>query len=66
MCVITAHGVRCLVCWLVEVRCRVAGYASGMNPPSRNAFATMHGQTHIKFTELNVLLIYVSVKVGRL
>jgi len=30
MCVITAYGVRCLVCWLSGVRCRAAGYAFGM------------------------------------
>ena len=30
ICVITAHGVRCLGCWLLEVRCRAAGYAFGM------------------------------------
>ena len=41
MCVITAYGVRCLGCWLLEVRCRAAGYAPGMrdfaeqNPSSR-------------------------------
>ena len=28
MCVITAYGVRCLDCWLLEVRCRAAGYVS--------------------------------------
>ena len=28
MCVITASGVQCLVCWLSGVRCRTAGYAS--------------------------------------
>ena len=32
MCVITAYGVRCLGCWLLEVRCRAVGYASGMLP----------------------------------
>ena len=26
MCIITAYGVRCLGCWLLEVRCRTAGY----------------------------------------
>jgi len=30
MCVITAYCVRCLGCWLLEVRCRTTGYASGM------------------------------------
>ena len=30
MCVITAYGVPCLGCWCSEVRCRTAGYASGM------------------------------------
>jgi len=30
VCVITAYGVRCLGCWLSEVRCRTAGFASGM------------------------------------
>ena len=29
MCVITAYGVQCLGCWLLEVRCRTAGYAFG-------------------------------------
>ena len=28
MCVIIAYGVQCLDCWLSEVRCRAAGYAS--------------------------------------
>jgi hypothetical protein len=41
MCVITAYGVRCLGCWLSEVRCSwAAGYTSGMRDvarrPSRN------------------------------
>ena len=30
MCVITAYRVRCLGCWLLEVKCRAAGYASEM------------------------------------
>ena len=30
MCVVTAYGVQCLGCWLLEVMCRTAGYASGM------------------------------------
>jgi len=29
-CVIIAYGVRCLGCWLLEVRCRAAGYAFWM------------------------------------
>ena len=76
MCVLTAYGVQCLGCWLSEVRCRVADYASGLRDvaPSRKcpkhvehfisainhsvasswffllyAYATMHGQTHIKY-----------------
>ena len=35
MCVITAYGVRRLVCWLLEVRCRAAGYAFGMRDVAR-------------------------------
>ena len=35
MCVITAYGVWCLGCWLFEVRCRAAGYASGMKDVAR-------------------------------
>ena len=35
MCVITAYGVRCFGCWLLEVRCRAAGYASGMRDIAR-------------------------------
>ena len=35
MCVITAYGVRCLRCWLLEVRCRTAGYAFGMRDVTR-------------------------------
>ena len=35
MCVITAYGVRCLGCWLLEVRCRAAGYAFGMRDVAR-------------------------------
>ena len=37
MCVITAYGVRCLVCWLLEVRCRAAGYAFGMRDVALHA-----------------------------
>ena len=33
--VITAYGVRCLGCWLSEVRYRAAGYASGMGDVAR-------------------------------
>jgi hypothetical protein len=33
--VITACGVQCLGCWLLEVRCRTAGYASGMADVAR-------------------------------
>ena len=29
MCVIAAYGVRCVVCWLLEVRYRAAVYAFG-------------------------------------
>jgi len=35
MCVITAYGVRCLGCWLLEVRYRTAGYAFGMRDVAR-------------------------------
>jgi hypothetical protein len=35
MCVITAYGVWCFGCWLLEVRCRAAGYASGMRDVAR-------------------------------
>ena len=35
MCVITAYGVRCLGCWLLEVRCRSAGYAFGLRDVAR-------------------------------
>jgi len=28
MCVVIAYGVQCLGCWLSQVRCRAAGYAS--------------------------------------
>ena len=35
MCVITAYGVRCLGCWLLEVRCRTSGYASRMRDVAR-------------------------------
>ena len=35
MCVITAYGVRCLGCCLLEVRCRTAGYAFGMRDVAR-------------------------------
>ena len=35
MCVITAYGVRCLVWWLLEVRCRAAGYVFGMRDVAR-------------------------------
>ena len=35
MCVITAYGVQCLGCWLSVVRCRTAGYASGMRDVAR-------------------------------
>ena len=37
MCVITAYGMRCLGCWLLEVRCRVAGYALRMRDVARLA-----------------------------
>ena len=37
MCVITAYGVQCLGCCLSEVRCRTAGYASGMRDVARRA-----------------------------
>jgi len=50
MCVITAYGVQYLGCWWSEVRCRAAGYASGMRDVARRCRATMHGQKHIKFT----------------
>ena len=32
---ITAYGVRCLGCWLLEVRYRATGYASGMRDVAR-------------------------------
>jgi hypothetical protein len=35
MCVITAYGLRCLGCWLLEVRCRAVGYAFGMRDVAR-------------------------------
>ena len=35
MCVITAYVVRCLGCWLSEVRCRAAGYAFGIRDVAR-------------------------------
>ena len=35
ICVITVSGVECLGCWLSEVRCRAAGYASGMSDVAR-------------------------------
>ena len=35
MCIITACGVRCLGCWLLEVRCMTAGYAFGMRDFAR-------------------------------
>ena len=35
MCVITAYGVRCLVCWLLQVRYRAAGNASGLREVAR-------------------------------
>ena len=35
MCVITAYGVRCLGCWLLEVRYRAAGYAFGIRDVAR-------------------------------
>ena len=34
MCVIT-YGVRCFGCWLLEVRCMAAGYASVMKDVAR-------------------------------
>jgi hypothetical protein len=41
MCVITAYGVQCLVCWLSELRCRAAGYASGMRDFARRAKSSL-------------------------
>jgi hypothetical protein len=35
ICVITVYGVRCLGCWLLEVRCRASGYAFGMRDVAR-------------------------------
>ena len=35
MCIINAYGVRCLGCWLLKVRCRTAGNASGMRDVAR-------------------------------
>ena len=35
LCVITAYGLRCLGYWLLEVRCRAAGYAYGMRNVAR-------------------------------
>ena len=35
LCVITAYGARCFGCCLLEVRCRAAGYASGMRDVAR-------------------------------
>ena len=37
MCIIIDYGVRCLGCWLLEVRCWAAGYASGMRNVARLA-----------------------------
>jgi len=38
--VITAYGVRCLRCWLLEVRSRAGGYASRMRDVARLCRAT--------------------------
>jgi hypothetical protein len=41
MLVITAYGVQCLGCWWSEVRCRAAGYASGMRDVARRSRCTI-------------------------
>ena len=38
MCVFTTYGVQCLGCWWSAVRCRTAGYASGMREAARAAY----------------------------
>jgi len=40
MCVIATYGVQCLGCWLTEVRCSAAGYASRMRDVARLSRAT--------------------------
>ena len=40
MCVITAYGVRCFGCWLLEVRSMAAGYAFEMKDVARLSRAT--------------------------
>ena len=44
ICVITAYGVRCLGCWLSEVRYRTAGYASGVRDVARATSLTPDAQ----------------------
>jgi len=36
-CVVTAYGVQCVGCWWSAVRCRAAGYASGMREAAQAA-----------------------------
>jgi hypothetical protein len=47
MCVITAYGVRCLGCSLLEVRCRTAGYAFGMRDVARLQLSNIPHPEHI-------------------
>ena len=46
MCVITVYSVRCLGCWLLEVRCRAAVYASGMRDVARRVVRHPSSWTH--------------------
>ena len=46
MCVITTYGVQCLGCWLSEVRCRAAGYASRLRDVARLVVQHISSWTH--------------------
>ena len=47
MCVSTANGVRCLVCWLLEVRCRAVGHAFGKRIVARLHSSNIPHSAHI-------------------
>ena len=51
MCVITAYSVWCVGCWLLEVRCRAAGYAFGM----RDTVWQLYNETDFILNKIEVL-----------
>jgi len=70
MCIITAYVVRCLGCWLLEVRCGAAGYAFGIRDVARVLYAydcltfdNLTIQTYVNVHKVNYLDIHLKCHV---